>query len=204
MACETGERNQSWPWGPLGCRSGAHIAGYGYFSGNLLTSRALLGTSGDMYVLMSTAPKAVSRVSLVTIQNWKCLGFEIVIFRTWHPFQNLGNASSDNLTSVKWNRHCAQLPKEPFQEDSLEEKFCSGNIYWNCWRMYDAAITPFLLSTIYYPPDQLYGPHCWSWEGRKTQHLPSFLEIGRNIFLEFLRRPCVPLFRVIKNTCCGR
>ena len=46
----------------------------------------------------------------------KSIGFQIVIF--W----NLGNASSDNLTSVKWNRHRAQFAEEPSWEDSLEDK----------------------------------------------------------------------------------
>ena len=93
-------------------------------------------------------------------------------------FWNFGNASSDNLTSVKWNRHCAQLVEEPFLG-----KFPARRVYLprgetlleNVWR----GGIPFLLSTIYYPPDQLYGPHCWPWEGGKTQHLPSFLEMEK-------------------------
>ena len=79
------------------------------------------------------------------------------------------------------------------------------NIFWNCLKMErvqgPGRHIPSLLSTIYYPPDQLYGPHCWSWEGGKTRHLPSFLEMGRNNFWDFLK-PHVRLFRVIKNTRC--
>ena len=98
------------------------------------------------------------------------------------------------------------LVEEPSWENSMGERYWGffWDICWNFYRVYvwHGPITPFLLSTIYYPPDQLYGPHCWSWEGGKTQHLPSFLEMERNYFLEFLRSH-VPLFVVILLQHCG-
>ena len=39
--------------------------------------------------------------------------------------------------------------------------------------MYEVGAA-LLLSTIYYPADQLYGPHCCPWEGGNTRHLHHF------------------------------
>ena len=39
--------------------------------------------------------------------------------------------------------------------------------------MYEVGVA-LLLSTIYYPADQLYGPHCCPWEGGNTRHLHHF------------------------------
>ena len=130
-----------------------------------------------------------------------------MIFWRWDPFEMLGDASSDNLTSVKWNRHCARVGGRTILGKFYGRKVLRvfpKHFFWNFYPVYvwHGPITPFLLSTIYYPPDQLYGPHCWSWEGGKTQHLPSFLEMGRNNFLEFIRSH-VALFVVILLQHCG-
>ena len=116
------------------------------------------------------------------------------------PLKLWKSSRSDNLTSVKWNRHYTQLVEGPpaNQGRSLLEKwswFIVKVVERNSWAcspshqlsiilltmtmvmtrttMYEVGAA-LLLSTIYYPADQLYGPHCCPWEGGNTRHLHHF------------------------------
>ena len=98
-------------------------------------------------------------------KKYQCLGLRLWYFEhdiLW----NFGNASSDNLTSVKWNRHCAQLVEEPFWQNSLQEGFSSSRVHicWNCWIMCEVGrhtllVIYYLLSSwpVVWPPLLLLG-----------------------------------------------
>ena len=108
-------------------------------------------------------------------------------------FWNFGNAPSDNLTSVKWNRHCAQLVEEPFWENSLQEGFIflEGK---HCWRMYDVGAYPscYLLSIIHLT--SCMAPIVGPGKGGRLNTCLHFWKWRKNNSLKFLQGSFTPLF----------
>ena len=156
------------------------------------------------------------------------------VLRLWYveydnsdiPLKLWKSSRSDNLTSVKWNRHYIQLVEGPpaNQGRSLPEKwswFIVKVVERNSWAcspcyqlsiilltmtmvmtrtmMYEVGVA-LLLSTIYYPADQLYGPHCCPWEGGNTRHLPHFWKWTEINFWHFFF--CFPSY--LWHKCCSR